>query len=65
MPFHNSNSARGGVEQKDESGETDLTDDCPEGGIEEEEGEEAKSWLEDLGVETSQFPNLSASRIKL
>ncbi|XP_042220089.1 protein downstream neighbor of son homolog isoform X2 [Homarus americanus] len=32
---------------------------------EEEEREEATSWLENLGVETSQFPNLNPNRVKL
>ncbi|XP_064095044.1 protein downstream neighbor of son homolog isoform X1 [Macrobrachium nipponense] len=63
MPFHNASLVKGGSEQKGELGESDSEDQL---GTElEEEGEEAKSWLEDLGVETSQFPNLNPSRVKL
>ncbi|XP_068219701.1 protein downstream neighbor of son homolog [Palaemon carinicauda] len=64
MPFHSATSVKNSSELKDELDGSDFEDNLG-GGLEEEEGEEAKSWLEDLGVETSQFPNLNPSRAKL
>nr|XP_045603557.1 protein downstream neighbor of son homolog isoform X1 [Procambarus clarkii] len=72
MPFHYSGSTKNGVgsNSSDDVSE-DLEDKCTELQEEEEEEEdeeareEAASWLEDLGVETSQFPNLNPNRVKV
>lgn len=71
MPFHNSgkthtNSSDAVTEEerREKTGEA-LEDDEEDDAEEEAEREEATSWLENLGVETSQFPNLNPNRVSL
>ncbi|XP_037793098.1 protein downstream neighbor of son homolog [Penaeus monodon] len=56
MPFHNNGTKNGQEPQQEDEEEEEE---------EEEKEEEATSWLENLGVETSQFPNLNPNRVKL
>nr|XP_053631913.1 protein downstream neighbor of son homolog [Cherax quadricarinatus] len=79
MPFQNSGSKTSGSSnssddfaedseakhlelQEEEEEEEEVVEEENE---EEEEREAATSWLEDLGVETSQFPNLNPNRVKV
>ncbi|XP_063847015.1 protein downstream neighbor of son homolog isoform X2 [Scylla paramamosain] len=68
MPFNRSETSgdKTGKEEEEEEEEEAAEEEVEQ--EEEEEGEEkgeATSWLEDLGLETSQFPNLNPSRAKV
>lgn len=71
MPFHNSGEQedKNGKEEVDDEEEADEKkedEEVEEDDDEEEEGKGgATSWLADLGVETSQFPNLNPNRAKV
>lgn len=67
MPFHNSgktntNSSSYSEEEEDVKNTSEVLEDEADDG---EEREEATSFLANLGVETSQFPNLNPSKVNM
>ncbi|CAL4174654.1 unnamed protein product, partial [Meganyctiphanes norvegica] len=64
MPLHKSGGDGGRDIELDD--EEDEKGEKGKGAVEaEEDAREATSWLEDLGVETSQFPSLNPNKVKL
>ncbi|XP_045134410.1 protein downstream neighbor of son homolog [Portunus trituberculatus] len=65
MPFNRSSGDKTKEEEEEEEEQAEEEEVEQEEEEEEEEEGEATSWLEDLGLETSQFPNLNPNRSKM